>query len=356
MQLDTRNCWTLSEALGPLRTTPPAALLSRSLLMQDPQVPSDTVAYEDTAYPALSFEDTPLWDSCGRDLADDTAAQNLQALCEAAVAHSTPGQVADFITEQLPTPRGAWILGCVLHLAHAEDGARFWWQYAAGAGDAAASYCLYLLHLAHGDTHAAAFWHEQTGIDTPTDPPADNGTPAYSLSVDTSIPTVLRILSRLTPAAPRGHTESTVAVMDYVTAAVAAGYTRHPDYEIPLPGPDFAEHLEIILAATQRSARRGRPLATDLPNRRPVEPDTSDHPGEDRAQEPERVLVEVAAAEDESASAFFKEAIAACWETATAERTAREVGQQGARLRYYLDRRPLTEPLQASHTRATQPS
>ncbi|MGW6740726.1 DUF6207 family protein [Streptomyces sp. NPDC055025] len=323
-------------------------LLARSLLLKDPRVPSDTVPYEDTAYPAFTPDGTPLWDSYGRDPADDTAARNLRALCEVAVTHAHPDQLADFITEQLPSPRGAWILGCVLQLADAEDGARFWWQYAAGAGDAAASYCLYLHHLTCGDRHAAIFWREQTGIDT-TSPPG-HGTPADSLSADTSIPTVLRILSRLTPAAGRGHSEATVAVMEYVAAAVTAGYTYHPDYEIPLPGPDFAEQIEIILAATAAepgSSRQRRPSSTALPARPPLDP-ADDSPDEECVQVPERVLVEVAAADAESASAF-KDAIAACWETAIADRTARQM-DTGVRLRYYLDVRPIIDTLRASRT------
>ncbi|NEW69870.1 hypothetical protein G4H13_05425, partial [Streptomyces rapamycinicus] len=115
----------------------------------------------------------------------------------------TPSQLADFITEQLPAPRAAWFLGCVLQLADAEDGARFWWQYAAGAGDDAAAYCLYLHHLALGDNHAAALWLEQTSLETQhytdTTNPAADDTP----DVDASIPTVLRILSHLTSAADR---------------------------------------------------------------------------------------------------------------------------------------------------------
>ncbi|MFE2500157.1 DUF6207 family protein [Streptomyces scopuliridis] len=331
-------------------------LLARSLLLKNPQIPSDTVPYEDTAYPAFTPDGTPLWDSYGRDLTDDTAARNLRALCEVAIAHAHPEQLADFITEQVPAPRGAWILGCVLQLADAEDGARFWWQYAAGAGEAAASYCLHLHHLARGDSHAAAFWREQTGIDATQDTtsPAGDDAAAYSVRVDISIPTVLRILSRLTPAAGRGHSEATVAVMDYVAAAVAAGYAYHPDYEIPLPGPHFAEQIEIILAATSPgSSRQRRPSSTALPNRPHTH--TDDRPHEARVQEPERVLVEVAAVDDESASAF-KEAIAACWETATAERTAREMDTPGVRLRYFLERRPLIDTFRASRTGASQRS
>lgn len=334
-------------------------LLARALLLKDPQVPADTVSYEDTAYPAFTPDGTLLRDGHDRTLRDDTAARNLHAICEVALTHSTPSQLADFITEQLPAPRAAWILGCVLQLAEAEDGARFWWQYAAGAGDAAAAYCLYLHHLKLGDSHAAALWREQTSLDTQphtdTITPAGDDAPDYTHSVvDTSIPTVLRILTNLTPAADRRPTEAAAAVMDYVAAAVAVGYARNPGYEIPLPGPRFAEHIEIILGVTSTAARSSRPRkqsATTLPNRPPLHPN-GDRPHEVRAQEPERVLMEVAAADDESASAF-KEAIAACWDTAIAELTAREMDQPGVRLRYYLDRRPLLGTLHASRTSAT---
>ncbi|WP_246618409.1 DUF6207 family protein [Streptomyces javensis] len=314
-------------------------LLARALLVKDPQVPADTVPYEDTAYPAFT------WDSCDRDPRDDTAARNLQALCEVAITHSTftPSQLADFITEQLPAPRAAWFLGCVLQLADAEDGARFWWQYAAGAGDDAAAYCLYLHHLALGDSHAAALWLEQTSLETQhytdTANPAGDDVP----DVDASIPTVLRILSHLTPAADRKPTEATAAVMDYVAAAVAAGYARNPGYEIPLPGPNFAAHIEIILRATSSAARTSRQTkqsATTLPNRLPLDPHSGDRPHEVHAQEePEHVLMEAAAADDESVSAF-QGAIAACWDSATADLTDREMDQPGVRLRYYLNRRP----------------
>ncbi|MEH0420549.1 DUF6207 family protein [Streptomyces sp. B21-083] len=326
-------------------------LLARSLLLKDPQIPQDTVAYNDTAYP-VPVIDALLREDLGHDLADETAAAHLRSLCEVAVSHSSPGQLAgqlaDFITDQLPAPRGAWLLGCLLQLTDAEDGARFWWQYAAGAGDSAASYCLYLHHRALGDRHAAALWHDQTDL---ADDDADL---VHRNGIDDSVPTFLRILQHLTPATRRAHTDATLAVMDYVAAAVTAGYDRHPEYEIPLPGPYFADHLEILLAATSPHPYRGRQQTRALPNRPTTDTDTYDRPDEEHAEEPDRVLVEVAAADDESASAF-REAVAACWERATLRTArAREADRPGVRLSYYLDRRPLTEALQASHPRTAQ--
>lgn len=50
--------------------------------------------------------------------------------------------------DQIPQPATTRILGCALHLAGIDIGARFWWQYAP------APYCLQ--HLAHGEAHATA--------------------------------------------------------------------------------------------------------------------------------------------------------------------------------------------------------
>ncbi|MFB8244104.1 hypothetical protein ACFC5X_03455 [Streptomyces sp. NPDC055952] len=46
--------------------------------------------------------------------------------------------------------------------------------------------------------------------------------------------------------------DATLAVMSFTTAAVGDGYRRHPDVEIPAPGPYFAEMLHIILASLMR--------------------------------------------------------------------------------------------------------
>ncbi|RKN37993.1 hypothetical protein [Streptomyces hoynatensis] len=64
---------------------------------------------------------------------------------------------------RIPEPDGARVLGCVLQLAGRGDGARFWWQFAAGAGDGASAYCLYLHHMTLGEAHEAELWHRQAG-------------------------------------------------------------------------------------------------------------------------------------------------------------------------------------------------
>jgi hypothetical protein len=54
--------------------------------------------------------------------------------------------------------------------------------------------------------------------------------------------------------------------------------------------------------------------------------------------EPGLLVVEIAAADDDTALAF-QDAVATRWATATADRTTREPGHPGVRLRFYLDLR-----------------
>lgn len=253
-------------------------LLEDALLAKSHDVPADVVPYEDTVYPDDDWPPRP----AAHDRTDDTAARGLRTLCEAIVNSLTaPPLLADFVTDQVPAPPAARLLGCVLMLADSEAGARFWWQYAAGAGDDTASYCLYLHHLSQGETHAAAFWRSQTALDTNPDPttaPLPPMRPALTrrdsgkgslCTVDTSIPTLLRVIAllladpelhplRLSPA----RSDFASAVLEYVPNAVAAGYCSHPDIEIPLPGPYFADHLAAITATTTAPTPR-QPGATE---------------------------------------------------------------------------------------------
>lgn len=317
-------------------------LLAQSLLLHQPRVPSDVVGHEDLDYAGLT-EALLLRDGEVPDRGDDRAAQSLAALCEAVVARCAPEQLADFLTDQVPQPRAAWILGCALRLAGAHDGARFWWQYAAGADDAPASYCLYLQHLADGDTHAAALWQAQAGVHAPGDghdADVDGGSRAHRvITADASLSTVLQVLSRLSRVTPRRHTPAAQAVIDFVATEVAIGYDRHPDLEIPLPGEDFAERLVVIAAAFSMSdpgATEPEPLGA-LPNRSPQDRAAEHVPAPRRAQGPARLLVKVTADGHQGASAhvFFKEAVAVCWEKATA---AGGADPRGTRMSYYLNR------------------
>ncbi|WP_328908093.1 hypothetical protein OG230_00415 [Streptomyces sp. NBC_00234] len=242
--------------------------LSRARLVPTPYTQEDIEAAEarllarlDTSTPLP----TPPAPSQPEEPTEQEAAQNLQTLCETVVTRNTALNTLDtFLTPQLPEPPGARVLGCILQLAESEEDARFWWQYAAGAGDPVASYCLYLHHLALGEQGEATWWYEQTeriqsdppSTDDPTATgsgmkpevvpgPVSDALNAVTTTDASMLPTALRILGALktdfaaVPAAVG-------AVLDYVPAAV--GHVE--GFDLPLPAPGFTDHIRALTATT----------------------------------------------------------------------------------------------------------
>ncbi|MCE0446847.1 hypothetical protein LT493_26370 [Streptomyces tricolor] len=68
---------------------------------------------------------------------------------------------------------GALHFACLLNLARKPEGALWWWQYAAGAGNATAAYCLHLFHLRRGELRDADHWMRQA-LDLDFDPDFDS--------------------------------------------------------------------------------------------------------------------------------------------------------------------------------------
>lgn len=90
------------------------------------------------------------------------AAQDLRALSRLVVHdQEASAYVARFVNDRRIEPDGALIFACLLDLAPQEEGAQFWWQFAAGAGSATSAYCLYLMHLRRGELRDAEHWAEQ---------------------------------------------------------------------------------------------------------------------------------------------------------------------------------------------------
>lgn len=243
-------------------------LLSRTLLVRDRTMPHDVVPVHEP----LLFDNPPPPAPAPPPL--NTAAEDLRALCEAVVSHTPATAVADFVTDQVPQPASALVLACVLQLNDTDDGARFWWQYAAGADQPAAAYCLYLHHLARGDRTTADWWHRQTDDahpDTTTPPPIDpTGEPRYEPHPST--PTFLRILRQLAKQTDRVRTAEVTELMAYVPTAVAAGYLREPDMDLPLPGHDFADKISALLTTAPTSSPPG-----DVPTRPDPDPGNPNH-------------------------------------------------------------------------------
>ncbi|CAL9673004.1 hypothetical protein [Streptomyces sp. enrichment culture] len=249
-------------------------ILSRALLARDRTVPRDIVppTCDTTCQPQTAHPPAPT-PATGLEATD--AAEDLRALCETVLARTSNTDVADFVTDQLPAPRSALALACVMQLTYTDDGARFWWQYAAGAGQSAAAYCLHLHHLANGEEDLADWWHQQiraTATPAPTDDePVQNTDPEPEWApathpLSTSPATMLRVLRQLARSSSRARALS--RLMTYLPTAVDVGYLRH-DFEIPLPGPDFAHRITALLHDAPESGRGacGRRQAGGLPRR-----------------------------------------------------------------------------------------
>lgn len=234
-------------------------LLSRAALVRERTLPRDIV--HPTGPSSAPDADHPGHSSPGG--SRHTAAEDLRTLCETLVSHTPPGTVAKFVTDQVPEPRAALVLACVLQLTDTDEGARFWWQYAAGAGQAAAAYCLYLHHLALGEGETADFWHRQTDdVQPPPQPPAvdDGGTwhPAEHRITSTATTHFMRLLGHLAKQTVRSRPAGVSKLMAYIPAAVTAGYLREPDTELPLPGHEFARRINSLLAAADHPSIWGR--------------------------------------------------------------------------------------------------
>ncbi|MFF9120529.1 hypothetical protein ACF09Y_34050 [Streptomyces massasporeus] len=109
-------------------------------------------------------------------------------------------------------------------------------MYAAGAGQAAAAYCLYLHHLALGERDTADFWRRQTDdVQPPLEPAAFDHAgawrPADHRIASTSTTHFMRILRHLPQQTVRSRPPGVSKLMAYIPTAVAAGYLREPDAE-----------------------------------------------------------------------------------------------------------------------------
>lgn len=247
-------------------------LLARTHLQDDPVRPRDIIPDGDADCTPFGTAHT-----LGPGGPDAGAAQDLTTLCESVLAHTGAESLQEqFDTDQIPAAPGARVMGCILHIADDTDGARMWWQYAAGADDNIAAFCLYLHHLSLGELHVADRWRLWTTVDTrpsPTPLPATIPPPPFT-TVDTSTPTILRTLRHLVDAGQshlRSRSEFAAAVLDYVPNAVAASYISNPDTTMPVPAPHFADRIGTIIAVTAVDEGPSSPRGPEpLPLRPPL--------------------------------------------------------------------------------------
>lgn len=163
--------------------------------------------------------------------------RQLKSLCQTVVGRELH-KLQTFFAHRLLEPEGALVLGCVPSLADREDSARFWWHFAAGAGDRAAACCLYLHLLALGEGQEAGLWRRQANVEHDVHATRE-------LVTCRDLSAVLRLLEGLRDGVTHFSPAAT-AVIAYVPAAV--GYVD--DVELPLPDPDFLHHIEELTTVT----------------------------------------------------------------------------------------------------------
>ncbi|MEU3189519.1 hypothetical protein ABZ686_02490 [Streptomyces sp. NPDC006992] len=161
--------------------------------------------------------------------------RQLTVLAETVVAQDLH-QLQGFLAYRLLEPEGALVLGCVLHLAAREDSARFWWQFAAGAGARGGACCLYLQHMGHDERDEAELWRAQAELEIPA--PV---MPEFIRREDLLM--TLRLLEVLREDKPH-FTPAVTAVLAYVPDAV----DEIDGVELPLPEPDFPDRIEELTA------------------------------------------------------------------------------------------------------------
>ncbi len=137
----------------------------------------------------------------------------------------------------------ALLFGCLLHLDD-EEGAQFWFQYAAGAGSRTAARCLYLHHLARAEVKTARHWKRQAQA-----LPPDEHLPALPEIPDT-LEEALRasIIWTSPPITTQDLTDAGRCVRPPYRlpprlrrAVTAHVWSEDPDLgEVPIPGPQVA--------------------------------------------------------------------------------------------------------------------
>ncbi|MFB7618573.1 hypothetical protein [Kitasatospora sp. NPDC056181] len=119
----------------------------------------------------------------------DHAERDLRTIATMIIAEEdAASSLHRLINDHTVEPRGALVFACLLYLAGRYQEAQFWWQFAGGAEDATACFCLYLHHARLGELKAAEHWfHQSARLDAlPPDrravPPALPPVPDYYLA------------------------------------------------------------------------------------------------------------------------------------------------------------------------------
>lgn len=118
----------------------------------------------------------------------ERAADDLTALCELVIRRDDAEEALLGFVEAPGESQGALVFACLLQLGGYVRNARFWWSFAAGAGDTTAAYCLFLDGLLLDRAEEAVHCYESLGgaefVHDHNDDPPQHWGPAFGSSRD----------------------------------------------------------------------------------------------------------------------------------------------------------------------------
>ncbi|MFD9061460.1 hypothetical protein ACFVZ3_08080 [Kitasatospora purpeofusca] len=175
----------------------------------------------------------------------DHAERDLRTIATMIIAEGdAAASLHRLVNDHTVEPRGALVFACLLHLAGRYQEAQFWWQFAGGAEDATACFCLYLHHARLGELKAAEHWFHQSArlealpADRRAVPPALPPVPDYYLAC---LPWVGEYL--LAAGGVQGQPEVVLR-----EALEDLAIVRDAEYgPISLPTDDLAEQLHDLV-------------------------------------------------------------------------------------------------------------
>ncbi|WP_380282240.1 hypothetical protein [Kitasatospora purpeofusca] len=177
----------------------------------------------------------------------DHADRDLRALAGVVIGEDGAADALQRLHDGTVEPRGALVFACLLHLVGRYQEAQFWWQFAGGAEDAAACFCLYLHHVRMGDVRAAEHWFaEAARLETlppgrhPGTPPALPPFADYHLACLPVVGDYLRAMDAPQPPDPVALRE----VLDELDIVRDAEYGP-----VSLPSDDLADQLHDLATA-----------------------------------------------------------------------------------------------------------
>ncbi|AUG81098.1 hypothetical protein CFP65_6442 [Kitasatospora sp. MMS16-BH015] len=108
----------------------------------------------------------------------DHAERDLSSLAMMVIGDPGAAEQLASLDSSAVDPRGGLVFACLLHLTNQPQEAQWWFQFAAGAGERDAVFCLYLHHIRLGELREAEHYFElATSLRSePSDAEADRAT------------------------------------------------------------------------------------------------------------------------------------------------------------------------------------